>query len=321
MTSRQVWWYARQGVKYGPMSGRELKAIAAAGGLSAHDKVWKVGLTRWVDATAVKGLLPAATLAEVPPPLPPAPSAPAVTPAPEPKVARPKKPAPSTKEAKPAAVPTVRSKGTRPVIESKRGAPWSPPKTSLLFSGWVDLDVPEDLLGLFVGSEFGRYYEAKWYPPEAKPQADAAKASPSPAKKLSKRLPKQWTFNQWGLMFGFLWLAYRRIYEPLLLGLVSMAVCLVMAVVLTLPSHQLALLLMGVLVLAHAACGVLGNQFYLRHAALQIRALTSRRLSEDVLQIRLRHAGGVSWLMPITVLLGLTLGIIGLVLGSSLFSH
>lgn len=305
MTSRQVWWYARQGVKYGPMSGRELKAIAAAGGLSANDKVWKVGLTRWVDATAVKGLLPASALTEVPPPLPPAPtpsppaSAPVAATAPPPRQATAPEPAP----------PAVRRKGNRPVTESKKGAPWAPAKTSLFFSGWVSLDVPEDLIGLFVGSEFGRYYEAKWYPPSS---SESGKSSP-------KRKPRRWTFNLWGLAFGFLWLAYRRIYEPLLLGLVSMAACLIMAMVVPLQLPQLTWLLGTLMVLVHVACGVLGNQFYLRHAALQIQALTSRRLSEDVLQIRLRHAGGVSWLMPLTVLLGLALGIVGLAWGSSLF--
>lgn len=297
MTSRQVWWYARQGVKYGPMSGRELKAIAAAGGLSANDKVWKVGLTRWVDATAVKGLLPAHALIEVPPPLPPAPT-------PSPSASAPPRHAAAAAASAPAPL-TVRRKGNQPVTESKNGAPWAPPKTSLFFSGWVNLDVPEDLLGLFVGSEFGRYYEAKWYPDKPAPKR--------------KRQPRCWTFNFWGLAFGFLWLAYRRIYEPLLLGLVSMAVCLIMAVVVPLQLAQLTWLLATLMTLVHVACGTLGNQFYLRHAALQIQALTSRRLSEDVLQIRLRHAGGVSWLMPLTVLLGLALGIVGLIWGASLF--
>lgn len=304
MTSRQVWWYARQGVKYGPMSGRELKAIAAAGGLSANDKVWKVGLTRWVDATAVKGLLPASALTEVPPPLPPVPTPSASARA---TVKTPQRQAAAASAPVPLA---VRRKGNQPVTESKQGAPWAPPaKTSLFFSGWVNLNVPEDLLGLFVGAEFGRYYEAKWYP-----SSPAEPGKPSP-----KRQPRRWTFNLWGLAFGFLWLAYRRIYEPLLLGLVSMAVCLTMAVVVPLQLPQLTWLLGTLMALVHVACGALGNLFYLRHAALQIQALTSRRLSEDVLQIRLRHAGGVSWLMPLTVLLGLALGIVGLAWGSSLF--
>lgn len=307
MTSRQVWWYARQGVKYGPMSGRELKAIAAAGGLSANDKVWKVGLTRWVDATAVKGLLPASALSEVPPPLPPAPSPALAT------VKAPPRQPPASAPA-PLSPLAVRRKGHQPITESKQGAPWAPPKTSLFFSGWVDLDVPEDLLGLFVGSEFGRYYEGKWYPPAPAPAPEPSKSPADVAKQPppSKRKPKRWTFNRWGLMFGFLWLAYRRIYEPLLLGLVSMAACLIMAMVLPLQQPQLMWLLGALMALVHVACGTLGNQFYLRHAALQIRALTSRRLSEDVLQIRLRHAGGVSWLMPLTVLLGLALGVVGL---------
>jgi hypothetical protein len=65
------WYYARNGVRFGPVSGQQLKQLAATGELLPQDLLWKEGLPDWRPARAAKGLFPAPQAASVPPPLPP----------------------------------------------------------------------------------------------------------------------------------------------------------------------------------------------------------------------------------------------------------
>lgn len=50
------WYYEQGGEPIGPISGAELKQLAADGQLSPTDQVWKEGLADWTEASQVKGL-------------------------------------------------------------------------------------------------------------------------------------------------------------------------------------------------------------------------------------------------------------------------
>ncbi len=65
----EQWYYILGGNKVGPLSGAEVKQLAASAQLSPADMVWKAGMTNWVPAETIKGLFTAtraatATLAQ-----------------------------------------------------------------------------------------------------------------------------------------------------------------------------------------------------------------------------------------------------------------
>lgn len=62
--SSVIWHYAKGGVTHGPVASAELKRLAATGGLSAQDLIWKEGMKEWRPAGDVQGLFPAATPAQ-----------------------------------------------------------------------------------------------------------------------------------------------------------------------------------------------------------------------------------------------------------------
>jgi hypothetical protein len=94
------WYYTQDGVRQGPCSAKELRALAAAGTIRPTDTVWMEGVAQGALASNVKNLFPAvaaaaaaaAVTAEVPPP------APASEAVPEP-VAEPAAAAPPAREA------------------------------------------------------------------------------------------------------------------------------------------------------------------------------------------------------------------------------
>jgi MFS family permease len=75
------WYYARDGVQYGPLNEAELKQKADRGEVRAADLVWKKGMTDWLPAATVPEVWPgsrqSASLGDMPPP-PPHTGAPAV---------------------------------------------------------------------------------------------------------------------------------------------------------------------------------------------------------------------------------------------------
>lgn len=57
------WWYAHGEQQHGPVSGRELKQLAATGKLQGDALLWRDGLPDWIEAAGVRGLpSPSATL-------------------------------------------------------------------------------------------------------------------------------------------------------------------------------------------------------------------------------------------------------------------
>lgn len=50
------WHYNRGGKQVGPVSGTDLKELAASGQLSPTDMVWKDGMGAWAPASSLKGL-------------------------------------------------------------------------------------------------------------------------------------------------------------------------------------------------------------------------------------------------------------------------
>ena len=50
------WYYMQNGQQQGPISGDQLKSLAAGGGLVREDLVWKEGMANWVRAAEVNGL-------------------------------------------------------------------------------------------------------------------------------------------------------------------------------------------------------------------------------------------------------------------------
>src|ERR1700734_3695194 len=65
------WYYTHDGVQYGPITSRELRAVAKAGKLLLTDFVWKNGMSHWKEAGKARHLF--STHA---PPAPPRPSVP-----------------------------------------------------------------------------------------------------------------------------------------------------------------------------------------------------------------------------------------------------
>lgn len=55
---KQEWHYTLDSQRYGPVSAAELKQLAASGKLQPDDKVKKEGMTSWVAASQIKGLIP-----------------------------------------------------------------------------------------------------------------------------------------------------------------------------------------------------------------------------------------------------------------------
>lgn len=55
----EQWFYNRNGVKSGPVSLADLRRLAAGGGLSAQDLIWKQGMFAWVAAGTMKALFAA----------------------------------------------------------------------------------------------------------------------------------------------------------------------------------------------------------------------------------------------------------------------
>ena len=57
--SEQVWYYARGETEKGPVTGAQIKALAAAGKIRQDDFVWKEGMDSWTSAGDLKELFPA----------------------------------------------------------------------------------------------------------------------------------------------------------------------------------------------------------------------------------------------------------------------
>ncbi|TVQ63979.1 MAG: DUF4339 domain-containing protein [Phycisphaerales bacterium] len=51
-----TWYFHREGVKQGPVTAAQLRQLARTGGLAREDKVWKDGLSDWIEASKVRGL-------------------------------------------------------------------------------------------------------------------------------------------------------------------------------------------------------------------------------------------------------------------------
>jgi hypothetical protein len=65
------WHYSRSGQQAGPVTGAQLKQLAARGEISPTDLVWKDGLKDWVPASKLRGLFPDTdALRRATPPLP-----------------------------------------------------------------------------------------------------------------------------------------------------------------------------------------------------------------------------------------------------------
>lgn len=57
------WYYARNNKRVGPLSDAQIRELAGSGNLDGTDLVWHPGLTGWIPATEIPGLV-------APPPLP-----------------------------------------------------------------------------------------------------------------------------------------------------------------------------------------------------------------------------------------------------------
>ena len=58
-TSGQRWWYGKNGAEAGPVDQATVQQMLASGSLSSDDIVWTDGMTQWIPARQVPGLLPA----------------------------------------------------------------------------------------------------------------------------------------------------------------------------------------------------------------------------------------------------------------------
>lgn len=55
------WFYTKNGERFGPVSGQQLKELAAKGQLAPADLVWKEGMKQWLPAKNIKGLFDGVT--------------------------------------------------------------------------------------------------------------------------------------------------------------------------------------------------------------------------------------------------------------------
>ena len=60
------WFIASHGVQQGPLSDMDLRQCATDGRLNPDDLVWRDGMSIWLAARTIRGLIPA----QMPPPLP-----------------------------------------------------------------------------------------------------------------------------------------------------------------------------------------------------------------------------------------------------------
>ena len=116
----QEWYYSQNSEKRGPVSGAELKALAASGKLKPTDMIWKEGTAKWLPAQSVKGLFPAATV-------------------PVPAAAVPRVPAAATAAAKKAA-PGVAPARVEAVVEAQPAA--GPRLSPAWLARWQGLPMP-----------------------------------------------------------------------------------------------------------------------------------------------------------------------------------
>lgn len=63
----EQWHYAKDDQRLGPVSGSELRAMAADGRLASDDLVWRGGMSTWTPAGRINGLFPSTA---APPPIP-----------------------------------------------------------------------------------------------------------------------------------------------------------------------------------------------------------------------------------------------------------
>lgn len=61
-----VWYYLKQGGRFGPISFDEIKQLSASGRLLSDDLIWRPGLEQWVQAREITGLF---TQPPIPPPI------------------------------------------------------------------------------------------------------------------------------------------------------------------------------------------------------------------------------------------------------------
>jgi uncharacterized RDD family membrane protein YckC len=69
-----LWYYARNGQRFGPVEETELQRLAGTGQISGTDLVWKPGLPEWLPAGQMPELASFYWPAPSPPPPPPAPA-------------------------------------------------------------------------------------------------------------------------------------------------------------------------------------------------------------------------------------------------------
>lgn len=74
------WYYTKSGQRFGPVSGQQLKELAAKGELGAGDLVWKAGMAQWMPAKSITGLFEVGSTAIQPHPPEPPLSGPPATP-------------------------------------------------------------------------------------------------------------------------------------------------------------------------------------------------------------------------------------------------
>ena len=58
LVSDVQWYYARDDEQFGPISGAELRSLAAAGELTRDNLVWREGMSEWSAAGKMRGLFP-----------------------------------------------------------------------------------------------------------------------------------------------------------------------------------------------------------------------------------------------------------------------
>ena len=67
------WYYTQDGQQMGPISGSQLKSLAASGAISREDLVWNQSLPEWAPAGRIRGRVfgtPSGAGAAAPLPLP-----------------------------------------------------------------------------------------------------------------------------------------------------------------------------------------------------------------------------------------------------------
>ncbi|MDO4770184.1 MAG: GYF domain-containing protein [Brachymonas sp.] len=254
-----LWWYASGEQKFGPYSEAQLRDLAQAGHVGPNDLVWHHGLTDWVPATTIEGLLPATPFA------PETPATPPDLPTPWPS-------APNASDASNASA-------TEPDL-----GPTSPKS----LPSWLDAVLPKaetataqphslsqaDPLALFVGENYP-FYARRWA-------------------ESDQRFGGKLSWNWAAFFLGPIWLVYRKMYAHCAALLAASLALTALAQASGVSVEDILKWQMHAGPAISFLLGLFGNWLYRLHAQRKVRQIIEANGQSEQVRLLLARQGGVN---------------------------